>query len=173
MTLAYNRLNYSAYFKPLLLFCVLAAMLVTCSQSAQRVYAQDEAAPAPAEQDVAGSGDDADADSQISYLQWAGNSLGLFYGLVFLGISFLLVALFVMNLLTARRDNVIPSELIEGFEKHLDAKQFQEAYELANLLEATNLSWAMCCLRGSQKSPPVTAKPSRGCKRSVKKKTCD
>ena len=128
MTLAYDRLNYTAFFKPFFLCCVLAA-LGTCGLSAQMTYAQEEATPAPAEQDVAGSGDNADV--QISYLQWAGNSLGLFYGLVFLGISFLLVALFVMNLLTARRDNVIPSELIEGFEKHLDAKQFQEAYDLA------------------------------------------
>ena len=51
--------------------------------------------------------------------------------LVFLGLSFTLVALFVMNVLTARRENVCPSVLVEGFEAHLNEKQYQEAYELA------------------------------------------
>ncbi len=100
-------------------------MFVTCSQSAQRALAQDETLVTPAEEEVAS------ADTEISYLQWAANSLGWFYGLVFLGLSFTLVALFVMNLLTARRENVIPSALVEGFEKHLEAKQFQEAYDQA------------------------------------------
>ncbi len=36
-----------------------------------------------------------------------------------------------MNLLTARRDNVCPATLVDGFEHHLDEKQYQEAYELA------------------------------------------
>ncbi len=136
MTLAKNQSTRSPHsicsihFRPLLLFCVLAAMLGTCTQSVQRAQAQDEADAVPAEKDVAAAASD-DAEDSISYLQWAGNSLGWFYGMIFLGISFLLVALFVMNVLTARRDNVIPKELLEGFEKHLDAKQFQEAYDLA------------------------------------------
>ena len=50
---------------------------------------------------------------------------------VFLGLSFTLVALFVMNLLTARRENVVPVALVEGFEAHLDEKRYQEAYEKA------------------------------------------
>lgn len=86
-------------------------------------HAQD----ASAERDVAGETE----PESISYLSWAADSLGWFYGLVFLGLSFTMVALFVMNLLTARRENVIPSELVAGFERHLDAQQFQEAYDLA------------------------------------------
>lgn len=66
-----------------------------------------------------------------SYLSIAFKALGWSYSLIFLGISFTLVALLVMNLLMARRENVCPRELIEGFEKHLDEKQYQEAYELA------------------------------------------
>ena len=61
----------------------------------------------------------------------AAASLGWFYGLTFLGISFTLVALFVMNVLTARRENVVPTELISGFEQQLNSKQYQEAYDLA------------------------------------------
>lgn len=66
-----------------------------------------------------------------SYLAWAWDSLGVGYSLVFLCLSFILVALFVMNLLTARRDNVVPITLVQEFENFLNEKQYQEAYELA------------------------------------------
>ena len=66
-----------------------------------------------------------------SRLRWMWDALGLSYSLVFLGLSFTLVALFVMNLLTARRENVVPVALVEGFESHLNEKRYQEAYELA------------------------------------------
>ncbi len=90
--------------------------------------AQDDAAPAAVEADAVS----AEAQNvEISYLSWAFNSLGLFFGLIFLLLSFTLVALFVMNLLTARRENVIPSDLVAGFEQHLEAQQYKEAYELA------------------------------------------
>ncbi|HMP07092.1 MAG TPA: MotA/TolQ/ExbB proton channel family protein, partial [Lacipirellulaceae bacterium] len=56
--------------------------------------------------------------------------------LIFLAISFALVALFVMNLLAAKRENVVPSTLVEGFEQHLAAKQYQEAYDLAKADES-------------------------------------
>jgi biopolymer transport protein ExbB len=104
---------------------------------AAAVPAADPAAnPAPpAERDVAAA-EDQPTGEEISYLDWAANSLGLFYGLVFLGLSFTLVGLFVMNLLAARRENVVPSELVSGFEQHLDAKQYQEAYDLAKTDES-------------------------------------
>lgn len=86
------------------------------------------AAPAPAADVPAAQ---TASPRQISYLKWTFQSLGVSYSLVFLALSFTLVALFVMNLLTARRDNVVPRELIEGFEAHLNAKQYQEAYELS------------------------------------------
>ena len=38
-----------------------------------------------------------------------------------------LVALFVMNLLSARRETVCPDHLIENFEANLDQKNYQEA----------------------------------------------
>ena len=66
-----------------------------------------------------------------TYLGWMYRSLGLFYSLVFLSLSFTLVALVVMNLLTARRENVLPVSLLEGFEAQLDEKRYQEAYEMA------------------------------------------
>ena len=46
-----------------------------------------------------------------AYLSWAAGSLGWFYGLVFLGLSFTLVALFVMNLMMTFRSNIIPRSI--------------------------------------------------------------
>ncbi len=58
-------------------------------------------------------------------------ALGPIYSVIFLGLSFSLVALFVMNLLASRRESVVPVSLVEGFEAHLNDKQYQEAYEMA------------------------------------------
>jgi len=88
------------------------------------VYAQEGAAEAAG-----------DAPSE-SLLAWLVSSLGWGYILIFLSLSFILVALFIMNVLSARRDYVCPKHLIEGFEAHLDEKQYQEAYELAKADES-------------------------------------
>jgi biopolymer transport protein ExbB len=66
-----------------------------------------------------------------SYLGWLYDSLGLLYSVIFLALSFSLVAVFVMNMLVLRRDNILPATLIDGFEAQLNAKKYQEAYELA------------------------------------------
>lgn len=112
----------------------LLAICCTAIFLSPEVYAQEE--PAVAEEDVTAAGEAATEAERISYLEWAFQSLGWFYGLVFLGLSFTLVALFVMNLLTARRENVIPTPLVQGFEQNLDAKQFQQAYDLAKTDES-------------------------------------
>ena len=86
--------------------------------------------PTPA---VAQDSDDkkeASSDS-TSLLGKAITSLGIVFGPLFLIVSFALVALIVMNILTARRDNIAPIHLVEGFEDHLNEKRFQEAYEMA------------------------------------------
>ena len=64
-------------------------------------------------------------------LYWLLDSLGPLYIIVFLLLSFIFVALCVMNLLTARRDGMCPMHLIEGFETCLNEQQYQEAYEMA------------------------------------------
>lgn len=79
----------------------------------------------------AGGGSGEEAPPQKSYLAWLFEALGIGYLLIFLGLSFTLVALFVMNVLTANRNNVCPVSLLDGFEAHLNEKQYQEAYELA------------------------------------------
>ena len=76
------------------------------------------------------STDDATVQDR-TMLQWMFQSLGVSYSIIFLAISFTLVSLLVMNLLTARREALLPMALIEGFEALLNEKKYQEAYELA------------------------------------------
>ena len=66
-----------------------------------------------------------------SWVKWGYRALGPGYSLIFLALSFTLVALLVMNILTARRDNICPAFLVEGFENHLNERRYQEAYDLA------------------------------------------
>ncbi|MGI9429735.1 MAG: MotA/TolQ/ExbB proton channel family protein [Bythopirellula sp.] len=108
--------------------CLILAIAYHSDVVIQPAFAQEGGAAAEADVQPAGANAN---DEEISYLTWAFNSLGWFYGLVFLGLSFTLVALFVMNLLTARRENVVPRALVESFEQNLDAKKYQEAYDLA------------------------------------------
>jgi biopolymer transport protein ExbB len=123
------------------------ACLLVCLPPGAAVYGQDDAA---AEEEDAGdepAGDEAvdesvqDAEgstpaAEVSYLQWIVEAMGWHYTIAFLAISFALVALLVMNILAARRENVVPSTLVEGFEQHLAAKQYQEAYDLAKADES-------------------------------------
>jgi biopolymer transport protein ExbB len=88
------------------------------------VNAENEDAPAPA------VGGDA-PEGPTSYLAWVFDALGVGYMLIFLALSFTLVALFVMNLITSARSKVCPVHLVEDFEEMLDNKQYQDAYELA------------------------------------------
>ena len=90
----------------------------------------EEATAAPAADSLISQAAQA-APRRRSYLSWLYESLGLMYSVIFLGLSFSLVAVFVMNLLVDRRNQILPPALIEGFERHLEAKQYQEAYELA------------------------------------------
>jgi biopolymer transport protein ExbB len=70
-------------------------------------------------------------EGEMSYLTWVFKALGVGYTLIFLLLSFTLVALFVMNLITSARSKVCPVHLVEDFEEMLDNKQYQDAYELA------------------------------------------
>ncbi|MDA7978831.1 MAG: MotA/TolQ/ExbB proton channel family protein [Pirellulales bacterium] len=58
-------------------------------------------------------------------------ALGLWFSPIFLALSFILVALIVMNIMTARRDAVVPIALVEDFDALLEQKKYQDAYELA------------------------------------------
>lgn len=118
---------------PSLLMLAVALSLVTMAAPAL-----DSGAVLVA-QDDAGGGANAGGGApkaQESLLNWLVKSLGAGYILVFLTLSFILVALFIMNILSARKSQVCPPELVEGFQAHLDEKQYQEAYELAKTDES-------------------------------------
>ncbi len=65
------------------------------------------------------------------FLTWLYKSLGWMYSLVFLFLSFTLVALVIMNVMAVRRDKIVPAALAQNFEALLGEKRYQEAYELA------------------------------------------
>lgn len=71
-----------------------------------------------------------------SLLGWLMNALGILYITIFLALSFIFIGLLIMNILAVRRDALCPQHLVEGFEQHLDQKQYQEAYELAKADES-------------------------------------
>jgi biopolymer transport protein ExbB len=95
------------------------------------------AAHAQDDKDNGAGGDAAKGDQTTetkprqSFLSWFFEALGYSYTIVFLALSFTFVALFVMMLLSSRRENICPPPLIEGFEAHLQQGAYQEAYELA------------------------------------------
>lgn len=74
---------------------------------------------------------DAANSADESQLQFFFKALGWRYTIAFLALSFVFVALIVMNVLTLRRSAIVPPELIEAFEAHLNEKRYQEAYDLA------------------------------------------
>ena len=86
----------------------------------QAAVAQDEAAA-----------DAEPVDAGENLLVFYVKALGLRYVVVFLVLSFTLVALLVMCFLQLRRTALMPPELIEAFGKHAEAKEFQQAYDLA------------------------------------------
>jgi biopolymer transport protein ExbB len=107
-----------------LLFAVLGAFsAVTVGPGAAPAVAADD--------DAGGGGEETGKAPPKSFLRWLYDSLGLRYVIIFLFITFNLVALFVMNILGARRDVIVPTALVESFEAHLNEKRYQEAYEMA------------------------------------------
>jgi biopolymer transport protein ExbB len=90
----------------------------------------------PADPAAAAAAPPATPGAPTSLLGWTIKSLGLAYSFIFLALSITLVSLFVMNLLAARRDTLVPQELIDGFEEKLNEKKFQDAYDLARADES-------------------------------------
>lgn len=107
---------------------------------AQEAADPDVKAAEEAAQKAAGAGQPAAAAStavpEQNLLQFYFSALGWRYTIAFLAISFTFVALIVMNLLALRRESVIPTALIEGFEAHINEKKYQEAYDLAKADES-------------------------------------
>ncbi|MCH2212689.1 MAG: MotA/TolQ/ExbB proton channel family protein [Fuerstiella sp.] len=90
-------------------------------------------AQAPADQNDAAPVQETDDQPATSrnFLTWMIEALGLFWMFVFSGLSFVMVALIMMNLMQVRREVLLPNEFVEDFEGKLNAKDFQGAYDHA------------------------------------------
>lgn len=119
------------------------------AQDADDLLGGDEPAAAAAAEQPAAAADNGAADNGAaaagnngggkddqSALGWVVESLGWGYLLIFLALSFTLVSLLVMNLLASRRENLVPQELVDGFEEKLNEKDFQSAYDMARTDES-------------------------------------
>ncbi len=72
----------------------------------------------------------AEAETEESFLMWMINASG-FFGLVLLILSFIMVAVIMMNMLQVRRENLLPEGFVAAFEEKLTAKDYQGAYEIS------------------------------------------
>ncbi|MFV0445696.1 MAG: MotA/TolQ/ExbB proton channel family protein [Planctomycetaceae bacterium] len=68
---------------------------------------------------------------QTSMLQMIWGGLGWVWGPIFLILSFIMVAVIMMNLLALRRDALLPAPFVELFEQKLQTKDYQGAYDTA------------------------------------------
>jgi biopolymer transport protein ExbB len=112
-----------------LLLLAIAGMAAVSAQSAVGLAQEnvDNAAAAPAK---GGAAPAAELPTK-SQLRFYVEALGKKYTAIFLLISFVFVALIVMNVLAIRRQSVVPPELVQNFETLLNEKRYQEAYDLA------------------------------------------
>jgi biopolymer transport protein ExbB len=122
------------------LFLSLALVFFGTAAISSSLIAQDEAA-APADDAAAAAApaaapanpaapNETAAPKNQNVLVWTYKSLGPMYSIAFLGLSFTLLGLVVMALLTSRRDNVCPPDLIQAVEENLDSGNVQAAAEL-------------------------------------------
>lgn len=75
---------------------------------------------------------DEEAPQAQNLLMFFVSALGPTFSVVFLLISFALVSLVVMGFLQLRQSAMMPPDMVEDFNAHLDAKEWQQAYELAS-----------------------------------------
>ncbi|MEX0700604.1 MAG: MotA/TolQ/ExbB proton channel family protein [Planctomycetales bacterium] len=73
----------------------------------------------------------ADETQRESFLMVMIRANGWIFGPVLLILSFIMVALIMMNVLQVRRDNLLPPDFVDAFEQRLQAKDYQGAYETA------------------------------------------
>ena len=87
------------------------------------VLAQDDAAAADAPAETGAQTE--------NFLVWMARANGWFFGILFLTLSFVTVALIALNVQQVRRSEFLPEDFVEDFEEKLAAKDYQGAYELA------------------------------------------
>ena len=79
----------------------------------------------------------AEPDTNVSLLYWYATAAGWFFGPLFVLISIVFVTLAIMNWLAISRNAIVPPEMIEQFQEKWEAKEYQEAYEIAKDSDST------------------------------------
>lgn len=122
-------------FALLFLLSIVAFGIISSATSdpASTAYSQDENEK---KADDGGNTEGSGSSEKQTVFEWLFKALGTLYITVFLLLSFTFVALFVMNVITARRDSVCPVGLVESFEASLNEKKYQEAYDMAKADES-------------------------------------
>ena len=105
----------------------LAAAVVPAIAWPESAIAQDDAGDATGDAAVEEGAEPEGENMLVFYYK----ALGLRYVIVFLALSFGLVALLVMCFMQIRRVVLMPPGLSQAFEAHLESKEYQQAYELA------------------------------------------
>lgn len=95
----------------------------------------DKAAAGNGDDEKKADGKDKGVREDRSFLGWLIKASGIF-GFLILLLSFVMVALVMMNILQVRRDILLPPDFIENFEQMLTAKDYQAAYESAKTDES-------------------------------------
>jgi biopolymer transport protein ExbB len=72
-----------------------------------------------------------EATGDSNALYWYMTACGPLFGPLFVLISIVFVTLVIMNWLAISRQAIVPPEMIEQFHEKLEAKEYQEAYEIA------------------------------------------
>jgi biopolymer transport protein ExbB len=91
-----------------------------------------EGTPAPATTPAATTDAAAQPTAQTTtMLGMIASGLGWVWGPIFLLLSFVMVAILMMNILALRRDTLLPASFVEMFESKLQAKDYQGAYDTA------------------------------------------
>ncbi|MCA9079575.1 MAG: MotA/TolQ/ExbB proton channel family protein [Planctomycetaceae bacterium] len=85
------------------------------------------AAPAEAPATTDGGGE---SEGEQSFLMWMAEASGA-WGVILLLLSFVMVAVIMMNLMQVRRETMLPPEFVAAFEEKLNAKDVQGAFDIA------------------------------------------
>jgi biopolymer transport protein ExbB len=112
----------SSFVRLLLVACLVGSFVVVTTLLTPDVVVAQEGFE---DEDVGSAG------GGSNLLVYIAKACGWVFGPVFLLLSFILVALLVMCFLQIRKAILLPPALSEQFEQHLEAKEYQPAYELA------------------------------------------
>ena len=125
MTSTLNRRHLFA-----LLTLLIAVATVAFNPVVQSTTVALEAGEDAANEEAPASTEPAGPKPPRSFLGWLVEASG-FFGLILLILSFIMVAVIMMNVLQVRRDVLMPPEFIESFEEKINNKDYQSAYEVA------------------------------------------